>query len=56
VMCGADSSPPSIAEIKNEWRYTSASPVWLPGIDKDSFTFLPLYLYIKCLRISKEFR
>jgi hypothetical protein len=46
VMCEADSSLPSIAEVKNEWSYTSTSPVWLPGIDKDNCTFFPLYIYM----------
>ena len=32
-------SPPSSAEDKNEWSYTSTPPVCLPGMDRDSFTF-----------------
>ena len=32
-------SPPSSAEVKNEWSYTSAPPVRLHGMD-DAFTYL----------------
>jgi hypothetical protein len=34
---------PSSAEVKNEWSYTSASPVCVRGVDKD-FNFLGFYL------------
>jgi hypothetical protein len=35
----ADHSPPSSAEIKNEWRYTSTPPVYLHDVDRNTFTF-----------------
>jgi len=31
-------SPPSIAEVKNEWRHTFTSPVSLRGMDVENFT------------------
>ena len=34
-----DHSPPSSAEVKREWSYTFAFPVYLHGIDTDSCTF-----------------
>jgi hypothetical protein len=34
-----DHSPQSIAEVKNEWGYTSTPPRRLHGADKDNFTF-----------------
>ena len=36
------SHPPS-AELKNEWSYTSAPPVFLYGVDRENFTF---YFYL----------
>ena len=41
-------SPPSIAEVKNEWGCTSASPVCLHDVDRENFTFtfLPCYTSI----------
>lgn len=33
-----DHSPPSSADIKNEWSFTSTSPIGLHGIDGDNFT------------------
>jgi hypothetical protein len=35
---------PSSARVKNEWSYTSASPVYIRGVDRDNFTFLGFYL------------
>jgi hypothetical protein len=36
----ADRSPPSSAEIKNAWSYTSTSPIRLHGVvQRDNFTF-----------------
>jgi hypothetical protein len=32
------------AEFTNEWRYTSASPICLHGVDRDNFT-LSLFFY-----------
>jgi len=33
--------PPSNAEVKNEWRFTSIPPVFLHGVVSDKFTFSP---------------
>jgi hypothetical protein len=32
-------SPPSIAEVKNEWSYTSIPAIRLHGVDRNNFTF-----------------
>jgi hypothetical protein len=34
-----DHSPPSSAEVKNEWRCTFNAPVLLHVVDRDKFTF-----------------
>ena len=31
-------SPPSKAEVKNGWSYTSSPPIRLHGVDKENFT------------------
>jgi len=31
-VCKADNSPPSSAEVKNVWNYTSTSPICLHGM------------------------
>ena len=31
--------PPSSAEVRNEWSYTSAAPICLPGVDMHNCTF-----------------
>ena len=36
----ANYSPPSSAKVRNEWSYTSAPPVCLPGEGTDSSVFL----------------
>jgi hypothetical protein len=41
--CDVDHSPPSGAK-DNEWSYTSAPPILLPGVDTDNFTFFYRYL------------
>ena len=41
-----DHSPPSGAEVKNEWSYTSAPPVCPHWIDKDVFFF-----FLQVLRV-----
>lgn len=41
--------PQSSAEVKNEWRYTSAPPVCLNGIDKTTLPFL------SCIRLWKNY-
>jgi len=33
-------SPPSGAEIKNEWSYNSTPPICLLGVDRENFTFI----------------
>ena len=33
-------SPPSSAEVKNEWSYTSTPPIWLCDMDRNNFMFL----------------
>ena len=35
-----DQSPPSIAEVKNVWSYTSTSPLWLHGVVRDILTYI----------------
>ena len=36
--CEDDHLPPSGADVKNEWSFTSAPPICLHGVDRD-FTF-----------------
>jgi len=31
--------PPSTVEVKNEWSYTSSSPIYHCGMDREDFTF-----------------
>ena len=39
--CEADYAPPCSAEVKNEWSYTSASPVYLPkGVSRSLYLFI----------------
>jgi hypothetical protein len=33
-------SPPSSAEVKNEWSYTSTLPTCLHGVDRENFNFV----------------
>jgi len=30
------------AEVKNEWSYTTAYPIYLHGVDRDNFTFVTI--------------
>jgi len=39
LRCGAGHSPPSSAEIKNEWSRTSPPPTRLRGLDRAEFNF-----------------
>jgi hypothetical protein len=43
LRCEADHSPPSSAEVKNVWSYTSTPPihlhVWCLAKNRDNFTF-----------------
>jgi len=41
-----DHSPPSTAEVKNEWSYTSAPPLRLHGADRGNHTFPYLHFYV----------
>jgi len=38
--CKADHSPPTSAEVKNEWRYTSAPSVCLHNVYRKNFSFV----------------
>ena len=38
--CDVDHSPPSNAEVKNEWSYTSAHHICLHGVDRKSLPLL----------------
>jgi hypothetical protein len=52
-VCEADHSPPSSAEVKNEWRYTSTSPIHLNH--RDNFNFYLLhYVYFIALIIRNK--
>jgi hypothetical protein len=37
--CKADHSPPTSAEVKNEWNYTSAPSVCLHNVYRNNFSF-----------------
>jgi len=57
--CEADHSPPSSAELKNEWSYTSIPQyvfiAWCLVKHRNNFTFLSsLYYYDVYLGIRKE--
>jgi len=46
-------STPSSAEVKNEWSYTFAPPIYLHGMDRDNFTFdLTFYSQLVSLIIN----
>jgi hypothetical protein len=36
-------TPPSSAEVKNEYSYTSTSPLWLYGVDRENSFFLTAF-------------
>jgi hypothetical protein len=38
-------SPPSIAEVKNEWVYTSTPPIYLRRVDRESFIIIIIINY-----------
>ena len=38
-----DLSPPSSAEVKNEWNYVSAPPIFLHGLGRDSVAVFTFY-------------
>jgi hypothetical protein len=61
--CEADHSPPSNADVKNAWSYTSAPPVRLHGVvfsfkkkHKDNFTFLHFIIKVLHFRTQKLLR
>jgi hypothetical protein len=35
----AGHAPPSRAEIKNEWNYTSTPPTWHLGVERNKFSY-----------------
>jgi hypothetical protein len=44
-------SPPSRAEVKNEWNYISSAPTDLHGVERSNVTFtlfvyLPVFIFI----------
>jgi hypothetical protein len=45
----ADHSPPSSAEVRKTWSFTSASPEWLHGIvlgDRDKFSWFIVQVHV----------
>jgi hypothetical protein len=40
-----DHTPPSRAQVNNEWSYTSASPVCRHGVGRENFTFAQLRIH-----------
>ena len=40
--CDVDHFPPSSAEVKNEWSYTSSPPIYLHRLDMAKFTITVL--------------
>jgi hypothetical protein len=47
-----DHSPPSSAEVTNEWSYTSVPPICLHGVDRDAFTFLSFFFIVSLNGVS----
>ena len=47
-----DHSPPSSAEAKNEWSYTSTPLICHHGVDRDNCMFLPIFLSSLALQIT----
>lgn len=45
-------SPPSNAKVKNEWSYTSTSPICLHGADRGIFTLCSIMCVSKMLCIK----
>ena len=44
-------SPPSSAEVKNEWSYTSTAPTGLHGVERSNFPFIffvspPVFVFL----------
>ena len=48
-----DPAPPSCADIKNGWSYTSAPPICRRGMDRDSCTFFKLKLVNPFIEIQE---
>ena len=52
----ADLSPPSNAEVKNEWSCTAAPPMRLHGLDRKIFTFTcKLEIIYVIVKVSDQF-
>jgi len=49
----ADNSHPSSTDVKNEWRYTSTTPIRFPGVvlSLKKSTETIIHLPLKCLQI-----
>jgi hypothetical protein len=41
-----DHSPPSTAEVKNDWHYTSALPICLYGMNRDKFLSFMIHCHV----------
>ena len=39
-----DNPPPAIAEVRNEWSYNPAPPIFLHGVGRDNFTFTTKFI------------
>ena len=49
LECEDNHWPPSNAEVRNDWSYTSTPPVGLHGMDRENFTF-----YLACQRMKSR--
>jgi hypothetical protein len=48
--------PSSSTEVKNDWSYTSVSPIGCHGMDKDSYTFFYLFAFVLVLNFFLIFK
>jgi hypothetical protein len=54
--CEANCSPPSSAEVSNEYSYTLISTICFHGMNRDNFTFYVIsYEQVMLLSISKRY-
>jgi len=44
LVCETDHSPPSTAEVKNAWRYTSTFPIRLMTWCSDHYFFISVFI------------
>jgi len=51
----ADHSPSFSAEVKNEWSYTSTSPVCLHGVDRHTFTLFTFKMFLHIQDLVRSF-